>query len=301
MYHCDPDSQALGLTPGQFEGESIRFLSWTTARRFPAVTASAANLFNCTGLTVHVEDLSTGLRGEMSNDLGLGTSSDGPGIYDAYITKSSWTAEMADEGLVEPLNSHIVRTPGLAWGNVLQSAKKMTTFQQNGSSSVMMMPLDGDYWTILMRKVRVAIGSVLSTHHLLRAMRPCAQHPPCTCCTHPKVRASLFVVRQDLFTQHGMSTPETIEELVTAAEYFHGTDLNGDGTPDYGFCGKVHCWLERSASCTGSEARRARRLLRARALWCARRAASRPAAVACESLLLSRRASRAVVVSRRVL
>ena len=163
VYHCDPDSQALGLTPGQFEGESIRFLSWTTARRFPAVTASAANLFNCTGLTVHVEDLSTGLRGEMSNDLGLGTSSDGPGIYDAYITKSSWTAEMADEGLVEPLNSHIVRTPGLAWGNVLQSAKKMTTFQQNGSSSVMMMPLDGDYWTILMRKVRVAIGSVLST------------------------------------------------------------------------------------------------------------------------------------------
>ena len=47
----------------------------------------------------------------------------------------------------------------------------------------------------------------------------------------PTVRMN-GVQRKDLRLDHGRKTPETLEELVAEAEYYHGKDLNGDGIPD---------------------------------------------------------------------
>ena len=46
--------------------------------------------------------------------------------------------------------------------------------------------------------------------------------------------------RMDYFEAHNMSVPRTLEEYVAASVYFNGTDLNGDGTPDYGSCFPHH-------------------------------------------------------------
>ena len=48
--------------------------------------------------------------------------------------------------------------------------------------------------------------------------------------------------RMDYFEAHNMSVPRTLEEYVAASMYFNGTDLNGDGTPDYGSCFPHHNW-----------------------------------------------------------
>ena len=42
--------------------------------------------------------------------------------------------------------------------------------------------------------------------------------------------------RTDLLEAEGMSPPETWEDYVEIAAFFHGKDLNGDGDPDYGSC-----------------------------------------------------------------
>ena len=42
--------------------------------------------------------------------------------------------------------------------------------------------------------------------------------------------------RTDLLEQEGMNPPETWEEYVEIASFFHSKDLNGDGDPDYGSC-----------------------------------------------------------------
>ncbi len=42
--------------------------------------------------------------------------------------------------------------------------------------------------------------------------------------------------RTDLLEQEGMKPPETWEDYLTIAAFFHGKDLNGDGDPDYGSC-----------------------------------------------------------------
>jgi len=42
--------------------------------------------------------------------------------------------------------------------------------------------------------------------------------------------------RTDLLEQEGMNPPETWEEYVEIARFFHSKDLNGDGDPDYGSC-----------------------------------------------------------------
>jgi multiple sugar transport system substrate-binding protein len=42
--------------------------------------------------------------------------------------------------------------------------------------------------------------------------------------------------RTDLLTEAGLAPPNTWEDYLAIAETFHGNDLNGDGTPDYGSC-----------------------------------------------------------------
>jgi multiple sugar transport system substrate-binding protein len=42
--------------------------------------------------------------------------------------------------------------------------------------------------------------------------------------------------RTDLLEQEGMKPPETWEDYLKIAAFFHGKDLNGDGDPDYGSC-----------------------------------------------------------------
>lgn len=42
--------------------------------------------------------------------------------------------------------------------------------------------------------------------------------------------------RKDIFDRHGISPPETLEELATVSERLNGLDHNGDGIPDFGFC-----------------------------------------------------------------
>lgn len=42
--------------------------------------------------------------------------------------------------------------------------------------------------------------------------------------------------RQDVFERHGLSPPETLEELASVSEFLNGKDHNGDGIPDFGFC-----------------------------------------------------------------
>jgi multiple sugar transport system substrate-binding protein len=42
--------------------------------------------------------------------------------------------------------------------------------------------------------------------------------------------------RTDLLEQAGMKPPETWEDYLKIAAFFHGKDLNGDGDPDYGSC-----------------------------------------------------------------
>lgn len=42
--------------------------------------------------------------------------------------------------------------------------------------------------------------------------------------------------REDVFSRHGLSAPETLEDLVTASELLNGKDHNGDGVPDFGIC-----------------------------------------------------------------
>jgi ABC-type glycerol-3-phosphate transport system substrate-binding protein len=44
------------------------------------------------------------------------------------------------------------------------------------------------------------------------------------------------VVRLDLLQKHNLPLPNTWKEVVEYAKFFHGTDLNDDGEPDYGFC-----------------------------------------------------------------
>lgn len=42
--------------------------------------------------------------------------------------------------------------------------------------------------------------------------------------------------RSDLLQEAGLQAPETWDDYLRIAETFHGEDLNGDGTPDYGSC-----------------------------------------------------------------
>ena len=42
--------------------------------------------------------------------------------------------------------------------------------------------------------------------------------------------------RTDLLEEAGLEPPRTWEDYLEIAKYFHGKDLNGDGTPDYGSC-----------------------------------------------------------------
>jgi len=42
--------------------------------------------------------------------------------------------------------------------------------------------------------------------------------------------------RTDLLEQEGLEPPETWEDYIEIAKVFHGKDLNGDGSPDYGSC-----------------------------------------------------------------
>ena len=42
--------------------------------------------------------------------------------------------------------------------------------------------------------------------------------------------------REDVFASHGKTVPRTLEEYVLASHALNGTDLNGDGVPDYGSC-----------------------------------------------------------------
>ena len=42
--------------------------------------------------------------------------------------------------------------------------------------------------------------------------------------------------RSDLLSAAGISPPKTWEEYIYIASRFHGQDMNGDGTPDYGSC-----------------------------------------------------------------
>ena len=46
---------------------------------------------------------------------------------------------------------------------------------------------------------------------------------------------SLFY-REDVFASHGRTPPRTLEEYVRTSHDLNGTDLNGDGVPDYGSC-----------------------------------------------------------------
>ncbi|MEX0853702.1 MAG: extracellular solute-binding protein [Bauldia sp.] len=46
----------------------------------------------------------------------------------------------------------------------------------------------------------------------------------------------MIYYRTDLFEAAGLKAPETWDDYVAAAKQFHGQDLNGDGTPDYGSC-----------------------------------------------------------------
>lgn len=43
-------------------------------------------------------------------------------------------------------------------------------------------------------------------------------------------------VRLDVLERHNVALPNTWDEAVAIAAQFHGTDLNGDGVPDYGAC-----------------------------------------------------------------
>ena len=42
--------------------------------------------------------------------------------------------------------------------------------------------------------------------------------------------------REDVFASHGRTVPRTLEEYVLASHALNGTDLNGDGVPDYESC-----------------------------------------------------------------
>ena len=42
--------------------------------------------------------------------------------------------------------------------------------------------------------------------------------------------------RTDILGEAGVEPPKTWDEYLAIAEQFHGQDLNGDGTPDYGSC-----------------------------------------------------------------
>ncbi|MDZ7952407.1 hypothetical protein [Nostoc sp. DedQUE09] len=44
----------------------------------------------------------------------------------------------------------------------------------------------------------------------------------------------------------GLTPPTNWNEYVAIAKQFHGKDLNGDGTPDYGSC------MDKCNSCQGS-------------------------------------------------
>lgn len=42
--------------------------------------------------------------------------------------------------------------------------------------------------------------------------------------------------RSDVLNEHGLKVPETWDDYIRVAKKVHGTDMNGDGTPDYGSC-----------------------------------------------------------------
>ena len=46
----------------------------------------------------------------------------------------------------------------------------------------------------------------------------------------------MIYYRSDLLDAAGISPPTTWEEYTYIASRFHGQDMNGDGTPDYGSC-----------------------------------------------------------------
>ncbi|MEH1766302.1 MAG: extracellular solute-binding protein [Nostoc sp.] len=46
----------------------------------------------------------------------------------------------------------------------------------------------------------------------------------------------MIYYRTDLFNKVGLTPPGTWDEYLAIAKGFHGKDLNGDGTPDYGSC-----------------------------------------------------------------
>ncbi len=46
----------------------------------------------------------------------------------------------------------------------------------------------------------------------------------------------MMYYRRDIFDELGLSAPRNWEEYMAAAKATHGTDMNGDGEPDYGSC-----------------------------------------------------------------
>ncbi len=42
--------------------------------------------------------------------------------------------------------------------------------------------------------------------------------------------------RRDVLAQHGLDVPATWDEFLDVARIVNGTDMKGDGVPDYGVC-----------------------------------------------------------------
>lgn len=50
------------------------------------------------------------------------------------------------------------------------------------------------------------------------------------------MHARVCARRRDVFAQRRLGVPHTWSEAMHAASLLNGTDMNGDGEPDWGFC-----------------------------------------------------------------
>ena len=185
------------LIPGKYVNIKANYLSFNTDRSSPNMKIRAREFEKCTGGRIVFSEAQN-VWEDPVKDLGTKTSR-GNELYDGYFMSYSHFPEVSALGLAETLNDRIRQdNDRLKWEDVLSQVKTMGQYRSSSSGT---------------NNGQTNIDFLMYDGDFL-----------------------LPVIRVDLLEQYNLSLPNTWEEVVELAKFFHNQDLNDDGIPDYGFC-----------------------------------------------------------------
>ena len=184
----------------KYQGKTVRILALERSK-LPNFYARALEFENATGAKVEITEASIGTwPSAVVGDTGSVTGGSGPHLFDGYVIKGNWMADLCEVKAIADLSEFIregTRWTDLDWPDITDFVRKSVCTYQDRVYSI---PLDADYMVTAVR------GDLLST-----SASPLGVGGPA-------------------------ASPATWRQFVEFAEAAHGKDLNGDGVPDYGAC-----------------------------------------------------------------